>query len=197
MTRRFACGASPARTPSGAAVVALLLLSLLGSGCSLFRRPPPLEPTEIEPAEPAPEESATEAPIEEVSQEPVLAEELEADGLLALADAKLEEGDATAAAETYSRIVDDHPQSDEAPQALFQLAAMQLDPSTPIYDRANGFATLKRIEADHPDSPWAPAAALVLELTRQNADLERTLQTLEAQLDELKKLDLSADPSDG
>lgn len=196
MTRRFACGASPERTLSGAAVVVLLLLSLLGSGCSLFRRPPPLEPTEIEPAEPAPEESATEA-IEEVSQETVLAEELEADGLLALADAKLEEGDATAAAETYSRIVDDHPQSDEAPQALFQLAAMQLDPSTPIYDRARGIDTLERIGADHPASPWAPAAELVLELTRQNADLERTLRTLEAQLDELKKLDLSADPSDG
>lgn len=197
MNRRFACGAQAARHPSPTAVAVVLLLSISGSGCSLFRPPPPTEPPANEPVDSTSEESSGSPSSETDSTELTLGEELEADSLLALGDTQLARGDSRGAARAYMRLVEDHPQSDEAARALFQLAMMQLDPSTPVYDRDGGVASLQRIGVEHAESPWAPAAALVLELTRQNADLERTLEALESQLDELKKLDLSADPSDG
>lgn len=197
MNRRFARAAEVARTSAATAVTLLLLLALPNIGCTLFRRDRPVGPATGEPADSTSEETS-ESPGSEASYaEPMLEEELEAEGLLALGDAELADGDPDGAAETYMRVVEEYPRSDEAARALFQLATLQLDPSAPIYDHPEGIASLERIELEHPDSPWAPAAALVLELTRQRADLERTLEALRSQLDELKKLDLAADPSDG
>lgn len=175
----------------------MLLLSTATGGCTLFRPEPADEPPPVDEAGTEDDETEGDASLERAFPEPVLSENLEADALLALGDGRLADGDLAGAAETYLQLVDTHPQSDQAAQALFQLAALQLNPSSPIYDTRDAVATLERIGLDHPESPWAPAATLLLELTRQNADLEQTLHVLEAQLDELKRLDLSSDPSDG
>lgn len=197
MSRRITHGAEAVFSSSRTAIAVSLLLSLTTSGCSLFCRQSPVEPAGDEPADSTSGEISASPSSEAGTAEPVLDEELAADGLLALGDGQLAEGDSNAAAETYSRLVEQHPQSDEAARALFQLATMQLDPSGTIYDRTRAVASLERIRLEHPGSPWAPAATLVLALTRREANLERTLEALESQLDELKKLDLSADPSDG
>lgn len=198
MNRRSALAIRYPVTARAAAISAALLLLPLLVGCSLFeprqpqRSSPPAssEPVAGEPEEGLPVEPSPPTPA---TSESDLDDMLQADGLLALGDAELASGELRAAAETYLRLVETHPQSDEAPQALFQLAAMQLNPASPIYSTNDGVATLERIGDEHADSVWAPAAAVVLQLARQNADLEQALETLEAQLDELKKLDLDSD----
>ncbi|MDX1643801.1 MAG: tetratricopeptide repeat protein [Thermoanaerobaculia bacterium] len=174
-----------------------LLLCVAGNGCSLFRPAPADDPTAIDEPDSEIEGSEDGARVEGAFPDPSLEENLEAEALLALGDSRLAEGDLSGAAATYLELVDLYPRTDEAAQALFQLAALQLNPSSPIYDSGKAVATLERLELEHPGSPWAPAATLLLELTRQNADLEQTLRALRTQLDELKQLDLAPDPSDG
>lgn len=187
------------RTANGAfstAVVALVLC-IASNGCSLFRPAPADDPNAIDEPDSEIEETRDDATLEGAFPDPSLEENLEAEALLALGDGRLAEGDLSGAATTYLELIDLYPRTDQAAQALFQLAALQLNPSSPIYDTGKAVATLERIELEHPGSPWAPAATLLLELTRQNADLEQTLRALRTQLDELKQLDLSPDAGDG
>lgn len=198
--RSGASAAGAART----ALLLLLLSSLALGACSLFRPASPAGPSPTDAtdgaagaADSSGSDNVENDPADATAPEPDLGERLRADALLALADSELAAGNPTAAADVYLRLAEEHPYSDEAAQALFQLVALQLDPSSPLYDSGAAVVTLERIEADHSQSLWAPAAALLLELTRRNADLERTLQTVQTQLDQLKKLDLASDLPDG
>ncbi|MDX1501757.1 MAG: hypothetical protein R3325_05295 [Thermoanaerobaculia bacterium] len=113
--------------------------------------------------------------------------------LLRAAETELGAGDLAGAAAGYRLLVETHPASAEAAQALFQLAALRLAPESPVRDPQAALEALRRIEAEHPGSVWAPAAGAVLALARTNADLERALARLQAQLDEIKRLDLGPD----
>lgn len=112
------------------------------------------------------------------------------DDLLADVDRLLATADYAAAADICRQITTHFPTSAQAAQALFQLAVLHWNPASPTYDPAAAFITLQRVTQEYPKSPWAPAAGAVLRLSRDKAGLERALATLQAQLDELKALDL-------
>ena len=119
--------------------------------------------------------------------------ELAAEELLHRGGERLMEGDFDGAAIAFNMLLAAHPESDQAPRALFQLAAVYLLPESPLHDRRTGNEMLTDLAEQYPDSPWAPLSEAMLDLTRTNVDLRRAIAALRAQLDELKKIDLEPD----
>lgn len=161
----------------------MVLLSIVISACAAFRAEssksevtedadPMIEPAPPQP--PAPQLSAAEQLLVEAAQQ-------------------VASGECNTAAATYRRLVEQHASSPHAAQALFQLAALQWNPASPVYDAGAAIGTLRQLATDHPESPWTPAATAILALARDKASLERAVATLQQQLDELKRLDLAPD----
>jgi TolA-binding protein len=109
-----------------------------------------------------------------------------AEGLLVAADLE-------AAAAELLALVEAHPASPEAPRAQFQLAAIHLAPSSPLYDLPRGVALLEELLGAYPASPWRLASEAVLKLTGTNADLRRLAAELQAQIDKLKRIDIGSE----
>ncbi|HXJ36569.1 MAG TPA: hypothetical protein VMS22_21235 [Candidatus Eisenbacteria bacterium] len=139
----------------------LLVLVLVGTaGCALFRSP--------EPAAPPPT----------------------ADALLAEADAESSAGRVATAAALYERIARENQGQPAAARALLGLAALRLDPRSPIRDRRAGQTVLARVASEYPKTPWgreARAWRMLMreadrceeEAARLGADADRLRQTLE------------------
>lgn len=138
---------------------------LIATGCSLFRPP-----------------SSTS------SRPPSSAEELLREG-----DGRLAAGNYAGAVESLHQLLESYPRSEQAPQAMFQLAAVYLTPESPLHDQRKATDTLASLTAEYPRSPWAPAAQAVLLLSKENVDLRRALAVLREQIEELKQIDLESD----
>lgn len=166
---------------------AAMLLLLATSGCAAFRATPRSTPQETgdTPTESQPEQQqSTPRTVNRVELPPG------PDDLLAEVQRHLQIDDFGTAAAICRQITIDYPGSRQAAQALFQLAALHWNPTSPTYDPKAAMRTLARVTREHPESPWAPAARAILAMARDKAGLESALATLQAQLDELKALDL-------
>ena len=153
------------RVTESRSLVAVAVL-LVSASCTVFRAGPDADPSHAGDTTPS------------------------ADRLLAQAEENLAEGNLPAATSSLERLVDTYPDTPEAPRALFQLAALQWNPASTDYDPAAAIGRLRQVVSDYPHSPWTPAAKAILALDRSNAGLRRTLAELQAQIDELKQLDL-------
>lgn len=109
------------------------------------------------------------------------------------AERLLAAADLDAAAAELHALVEDHPASPEAPQALFQLAVVYLAPGSPLHDASQGILLLRDLAAEYPGSSWAVASGAVLELAETNAALRQVSAELQDRLDRLKQIDIGAD----
>ena len=137
----------------------------------LARQPLRLEPTDVEVRAPAGSAPA----------------------LLDRAGRSLSSADWESATVSLNMLLASYPDSPQAPQALFLLAAIYLLPESTLTNRQTGFEMLTDLRDQHPESPWAAAAEAVRSLIRTNGDLRQAVSALRTQLDELKKLDLESD----
>ena len=122
-------------------LVILAALCLASAGCSLFRP--------------------------DSSRSPVgpTAEALLKDG-----DSRLAAGEFDAGASSLNELLTTHPQSELAPQAIFQLAGVYLSPESPLYDPDRGTEVLASLAETHAGSPVASAAEAILALLRKTVD---------------------------
>ncbi len=114
----------------------------------------------------------------------------EAARLLARGDDLVRQGTARQAREVYQRVVHDHPDDPAAPQALYALGLLYVDPTSSVRDSRAAHTTFDRLLARYPGSPEARSArvwhALLGELERRTLEAERA----RADLERLKALDM-------
>ena len=125
--------------------------------------------------------------------------------------ALLRKGDSAGAAKILEAICNAPPVPGVTDEALFRLALLSLQPSTERPASSQGHQLLKRLKKEYPSSPWTVQAAPLVELIssaeelrRQNknyrsanqslireiAELNKSINELTRNIDQLKHLDL-------
>jgi hypothetical protein len=95
-----------------------------------------------------------------------------------------------AALDAYQQVLRDHAKEPELPRALYGLAKLQADPSSPTYDRKGAYTLFDRLLKVDPTGPYARDARAWRAVLSKLEKCETSTAKLEDRLNQLKELDI-------